>query len=112
MKLVTETAREQYESTISEMAERAVEIFNDEEDKYERIGEVVNEEINSTEEPPFNIETVLLSDQDPDNPTHTANWSVNIDTSDMSWSDGVHEAAYICVFSDVMETAEQIRSQQ
>jgi hypothetical protein len=112
MKLVTETAREQYENTISEMAQRVVETFNNNENKYERIGEVVNKEINSTEVPPFNVGTVLLSDQDPDNPTHTANWNVNIDTSNVSWNDGVHEAAYLCVYSDVMETIEQIQSQQ
>lgn len=105
--MVTEITQEEYDNTIDEITERAVELHTENQDEYESLAEIIREEIEETENPPLNVETVLLSNQDPDDPMYTAEWSVNIDASNASWSDAVTEAAYICLFSDLLDAAEQ-----
>lgn len=105
----TEWAYRDYCRAVEIHADAAREVLTDYPEDPDDIHDVVRyaiEGANLVTDRGFMLVTVLLSDQDPDRPDYMSEWRQFVDFNDdeLSWSGAVQQMAYVCLYSDVMDS--------
>ena len=107
-----------YTQHVETAAEVAIEAMEEYPEDYDNVHESVEYAVGGSQlihNYGYMLMTVLLSDQDPDNPDYCSPWTVyagcHTDRDgelDISWSGAVTEMAYVCYYSDVMEKVKRM----
>lgn len=99
----------QYRATVESHAETVIENLTSYPDDYEEPHHAVRQVVENAHAvtyPGWSLMTVLLSEQDPDDPEYWASWRELLDLdAGPSWSEIIRQMAYVCLYSDVYDHA-------